>query len=44
MFDEVFKDCVLNETPLPEELQDIFSLEIIERDGEHIGIIDWVED
>ena len=34
-------DCIRNASPLPEELADLFTLKIIEINGERRGILDW---
>ncbi len=33
--------CIRNNSPLPEELADVFTLKIIEVGGERRGILDW---
>jgi hypothetical protein len=38
-FDTVFIECVRNNKPLPEELADLFTLEVVEIDGERRGTI-----
>lgn len=38
--EEVFK-CITNRTALPEELADIFQLELFEKDGVPCGTLKW---
>lgn len=38
-FDAILNDCVKNKAALPEELADLFTLEIIEVDGALRGIL-----
>lgn len=38
-FDKIIIDCVKNDKPLPEEIADIFTLDIIEVDGLPRGIL-----
>jgi hypothetical protein len=41
---KVMLECVKTNSPLPEEISDIFTLEIVEEDGVKKGIVDFVED
>lgn len=38
-FDSVLINCVKNNKPLPEELADLFTLEVITVDNEYRGIL-----
>jgi hypothetical protein len=42
MFNKVIMDCIVNNKPLPEEISDIFTLKIINVNGQLRGVIDWV--
>ncbi len=39
IFDRVILDCIDNNTPLPEELADLFVLQIVVVDGRNRGIL-----
>lgn len=41
LFDSALVECVKNGLPLPDDLSDIFSLEVIEVNGEKRGIVNW---
>lgn len=41
IFEKVIIQCVRENKPLPEELEDIFNLKIIQIDGKPRGILNW---